>query len=246
MEAVDPPATRKARNMKQLKLVGLALVAMLSLSSLIAAASQAAATLPSTLPNATFAEPIVSDNSSGKTTFGGGLLELESPSSFGDQEGFASKLGLFSVVFTEVKSVNLGVKCTGLNTTTEGEVEIFGTYHIRDYKTSTGTLKIATIFLLSPVHFSCASTLVVVAGCVAGATTPENTLTKTVTVALNKVGSNNEIITVLNEENTATELCQLLAKEGSSATKLSLEAQKSELTCFTQSSSEVSILLMPL
>ena len=125
---------------------------------------------------------------------------------------------------------------------------MLGTYHLRDYKNSAGVLKIANIFLLLPVHFSCATTLVVVSGCVAGAATPENVLTKTLTVSLKATsnGKDNEVVTVLNEENTANELCQLLAKEGSAATKLSVQVQESTLTGFKQNGSEVTILLMPL
>jgi hypothetical protein len=146
-----------------------------------------------------------------------------------------------------VKSVNLGVKCTGLNKTVEGEVEVLGTYHLRDYNIG-GILHIANIFLLLPVHFSCATTLAIVSGCVAGAATPENTLTKTIIVnlAATSNGKDNAIVTVLNEENTANELCQLLAKEGSAATKLSVQVQESKLTGFTQNKKEITILLMPL
>jgi hypothetical protein len=231
--------------MKRIKLLGLALIAMLSLSGLIAAASQAVATLPSALPEATFTKTIKSQNKSGKTTFGSGVLELASPSSSGTQEGFAPKLGLFIVVFKEVESVNLGVKCTGLTRLTAGEVEVLGTYHIRDYNIH-GVLHIANIFLLLPVHFTCLTTLVVVSGCVAGQATPESTLTKTITITLTKVGNDNEIITVLNEEATANELCQLLAKEGTNETKLSIQTQTSELTGFEQNKEAITILLMPL
>jgi hypothetical protein len=202
--------------------------------------------IPNILPEGAATEPIKSVNKSGRTTFGSGVLELESPSSSGTQEGFALKLGSFVVTFKEVVSINLGVKCTGLTRSTAGEVEVLGTYHIRDYKNSTGESKIASIFLLLPVHFTCLTTLVVVSGCVAGAATPESTLTKTIAVTLNKVGTDDEIITVLNEENAANELCQLLAKEGSNATKLSVQKQVSELTGFEQGGKAVEVLLMPL
>jgi hypothetical protein len=234
--------------MKRIKLLGLVLIAMLSLSGLVTAASQAAATLPSSLPNATFAEPITSTNKGGVTVFGTSIFDFESPSSSGTQEGFAQKLGLFIFVLRAVNNGNLGVKCTGLNKITAGEIEFIGTYHIRDYKTEEGTLKIAYILLLLPVHFSCATTLNVFSGCMAGTATPENTLTKTLTVSFNTTsnGKDNEIITVLSEENTANELCQFFLKEGSAATNLAAWLQKSEFTGFKQNGSEVTILLMPL
>jgi hypothetical protein len=231
--------------MKQVKLLGLALIAMLSLSGLVAAASQAAATLPSALPNSTFAEAITGTNSSGETTFAAGALKLSSPSSSGTQEGFSPKLGLFITTFLGFN--NMGIKCTGLNKTTTGEVEMLGTYHLRDYNIF-GVLHIADIFLLLPVHFTCSGTLLVVSGCVAGQATPENTLTKTITVSLKATsnGKDNEIITVLNEVNTVSELCQLLAKQGAASTELSVLVQESMLTGFKQNGVAITILLMPL
>jgi hypothetical protein len=234
--------------MKRIKLLGVALIAMLSLSGLAAAASQAAATLPSALPNATFAEPITGTNSSGATIFGTSLFEIESPSSSGTQEWFSPKLGLFIFILKEVGNTTLGVKCTGLNKITAGEVEFLGTDHIRDYKTGGGALKIAYILLLLPVHFSCGSSLEMFSGCMAGAATPENTLTKTITVNFKGTANDkdNEIVTVLSEENTANELCQFLVKEGTTATKLATWTQDSTLTGFKRAGVEVTILLMPL
>ena len=50
----------------------------------------------------------------------------------------------------------------------------------------------------------------------------------------------------LNEENTANELCQLLAKEGSGATKLSAQTGTTEITEFKQNGAAVEVLVMPL
>jgi len=65
-------------------------------------------------------------------------------------------------------------------------------------------------------------------------------------LTLAKTGSDNNIITVLNEENTANELCQLLAKEGTNATKLSAQTGTTTITGFKQSGAAVEVLVMPL
>jgi len=155
------------------------------------------------------------------------------------------KSGSFTATFEEIKSVLTGTKCTGLSDETGGDVTVKGTFHIRDYKSGT-ELKTASIFLLAPVHFSCGETLVVIAGCVAAALMPENTLTKTLTGTIAKTGADNNIITVLNEENTANELCQLLAKEGANATKLAHLTVSPTINGFKQGGAAVEVLVMRL
>jgi hypothetical protein len=235
--------------MKQVKILGAAFIAILALTSIAASLAQAAATLPSVLPTAGPGEKeiVSATTSSGTSTFGNGLLEITSSTSTGTQTGNAAKLGSFDVLFEKTASV-LGPVCTGLSDTTKGSVLVLGTFHIRDYKEGTN-LRTAAIFLLLPVHFECEGVaLVVVSGCVAGALTPENVLTKTLTAKLAKNGSKNDnvIITVLNETNTAEEACQLLASENGGAFKLSNEVTTQLITGFKQNGAEVTVLVMPL
>jgi hypothetical protein len=220
--------------MKRIKILGLAFMAMLALTGVVSAVSMAA-TLPSILPEGTSETPITATTSSGTSTFGNGILELSSSSSTGTQTGNAQKLGSFTTTFKKVESVLVGTKCTGLSNATEGEITFSGTFHIRDYKNGT-VLATADILLLAPVHFSCASILEVLSGCVAGPLTPEDVKTKTLTLNLEKSGGDNKIITVLNEANTAEEACQLLAKEGSGATKLATLVTKQAITAFKKGS----------
>jgi hypothetical protein len=173
---------------------------------------------PSVLPEATEAENIVATSKAGTSTFGSGLLEVTSSASKGTVTFNSLRIGSFTTKFESVGSM-LGPKCLGLSDTTPNAVTVSGLVYIRDFKAS-GTLSTAAVFLLTPVHFSCESILVVVSGCVAGTVTPENTLTKTVTINLEKTGGDNKVITVLNIMNSEEEACQLLSQEGTGTTKL--------------------------
>jgi hypothetical protein len=236
--------------MKLVKLMGLAFMATLALTG-IATATASAEEKPNILPEATAAEPLTGTIlATAPSTFGSSPLELTSPKAEGTFEGNSPKLGLIFLKFLEVESVLAATKCTGLHNTGEGEVTVLGTYHVRDYKEG-ANLRTALITLLLPVHFTCGTAvpvLVVVSGCVAGALTPENVLTKVLSVLLkkNSSGKDNEIITVLNEANTKEEACQLLSKEGSGATKLSVEAAHLELLGFLQNKKPTEVLVMPL
>jgi hypothetical protein len=236
--------------MKQVKLASLTFMATLALTG-IAAATASAEEKPNILPEATAKAPITGTIlSTGATTFGNGILDIEAAKDEGTFEMNNPKLGLFDLLFLEFESVTAGTKCTGLHDTDEGSVLLLGTFHVRDYKEATN-LRTALIYLLLPVHFTCGvavPVLIVLSGCVAGALTPENVLTKVLSVLL-KEGSNgkdNAIITVLNEANTKEEACQLLAKEGSGATKLAKLVTHEELLGFLQNSKPIEVLVMPL
>jgi hypothetical protein len=234
--------------MKQLKVLGVAFIAILALTSITASLAQAAATLPNLLPEATPASPITAVSKSGKSTFGSSVLTLESKKSTGTLTANSLKLGSFQVAFEETESIALGVLCTGLSSLDKtGVVLVQGTYHIRDYKNG-AALATAAIFLLLPVHFTCAGKLFIVLGCVAGALTPENVSTKFLNITLTKTGNNNNIITVLNEaaEPGKEEACQLLIAEGTVTFKLSAEATTQELSKFEQGGKEITVLVMPL
>jgi len=213
--------------MKQVKLFGMALIAILSLAGLIAAASNAA-TLPSMLPEAgPGAEHILVAFTSAESKLGGSFEGVKSKKDEGTLEINSLKLGLFDILFLETKDA-IGTTCTGLNDTTAGSVLALGTFHIRDYTTSGGALLTAADILLIPVHFSCGGTLVVVSGCVLGAMSPENTKLKGggLSIKFEKASGkeDNALITVLNEGNTASENCELLSENSiNTTTKLVFE-----------------------
>jgi hypothetical protein len=224
-------------------------ITTLALTLITASLAQAAATLPSVLPTAGpgGTEIVSATTSSGTSTFGNGLLEFTSSTSTGTQTGNAAKLGSFDILFEKTASV-LGPVCTGLSDTTKGSILVLGTFHIRDYKEGTN-LRTARILLLLPVHFECEGGILFVwLGCLAGAITPENVLTKTLTNSFVKNGSKNDnvIITILNETNTAEEACQFLASEDGGAFKLANLVTTQLITGFKQNGAEVTVLVMPL
>lgn len=248
---LGPIKQDKEDQMKQIKLLGLALMAILALTGIISATSATAEELPNILPAGTAAEPVLATSSSGVSTFGNGILKLTSQKSKGTLDSTSTKLGTFKVAFEETED-EIARTCTGVGDAA-GVVLVEGTFHIRDFKEK-GTLLTAAIFLLNEVHFTCenavSKVLLLVRGCVAGALTPENTLTNTLTVTLAKNGGLNDnlIITVLNEANTAEEPCQLLSSENEGAFVLSNEKTTQTLTGFKKdpAGTAVEVLVMRL
>jgi hypothetical protein len=232
--------------MKQIKFLGAAIVAVLALACTLSATASAEMA-PNVLPLGTETNPLTGTSSSAVSTFGNGLLKVESKKSEGTFSGTSEKLGTFDALFLESKDT-LGRTCTGLNDTTAGSILALGTFHIRDYKNAANELKTAIIFLLSPeVHFECGTLLVVVKGCVAGALTPESTLSTSLTATLAKNGSLNDniIVKVENEALTGEENCELLSKTDEGAFELSAEVTTQTLTGFKQGGSAVTVLVMP-
>jgi hypothetical protein len=231
--------------MRQRRHLGAVCVAILAFVGIATTLAQAAE--PNILPEGTAAAPLTAESSSGTATFGSSILEVSSAKSKGTLSLNSAKLGSFQAMFEESKNVATGVKCTGLNSLDgTGVILVQGTFHIRDYKEA-GALKTAAVLLLLPVHFSCGPTLVIVLGCVAAAITPESTLATTLTGTLAVSGKDNKIITVLNEANSAEELCQLLfATEGGATFKLGSFLATATAMGFKKGGAAVEVLVMPL
>ena len=81
----------------------------------------------------------------------------------------------------------------------------------------------------------------------AGALTPENVLTKTLTVTLAKNGelNDNQIIKVEKEDLSGEGNCELKSKTDEGAFALSALVTTQVLTGFKQNSKEVEVLVMP-
>jgi hypothetical protein len=229
------------------RLAGATFVVTLALV-MMAAATATAASLPSILPTASGGEPVTFTGSSGKSTFGDGLEKVTSEKSTSTGSGNATKAGTFNIIFKESKDV-LGTACTGLTSgETSGNIEATGTFHVLDYNSGSKKELVADAFSLATVHFSCGSSiLVIIHGSVVGAvTTPVNTLGKTLTVQFSAKSGDNEIIKVLNEENSAEENCELTASQNEGEFKLGdLEATET-LLGFKKGATAVEILVMPL
>jgi len=232
--------------MKRSKLLGLAFMAILAFAS-IGAATAAAETLPNVLPLGTEAAPVTFNSESGESVFGTkGLAEVNSKTSLGTSKstGTEGNAGTFSQTFYTVKQPLLGT-CTGTGAAS-GTVPVSGSYKDVDADLAS-KLIVAVLFLLNTVNFSCGSTAVTVAGCVAGELTPLKTLSKTLTVTLATTGSpeNNVITSYLNAKSESTS-CLLLAKVGAGSTELSAQKTTQTLSGFKQSGAAVEVLVMEL
>jgi hypothetical protein len=227
--------------MKTIKLASAACLAMLTLTSTLATTAQAAATLPSILPEGTS-----STNESGKTNVGSGLLSLTSAKSKGTQTETTKKLGTFDVLFENLGNI-LGEKCTGLGDKEAGSVLVLGTFHVRDWKKGTGKGELIPVIalLLKEVHLSCGTLLIILHGCVAGSLSSIETLTKTLTVTLNVKEKDNEIIKILNDERTAEENCELRTSTNDKEFELAALEQRSTWSKFMKGKEEVTVLVMP-
>jgi hypothetical protein len=232
--------------MRQLKFVATAVTAVFSLAAVTAAMASAAATLPNVLPEATALEPITSTGSSGKSAFGDGLEQVTSEKSKAKELQVLLKLGTFDLLLEGTKD-ELGTACTGLEDTETGSILVLGTFHYFDFNRG-GQLLVAVGLLLLPVHFSCGSAILVIEhGCLAGAiNTPLNTTSSSLTIGLTQKSGNNEIITVLNAENTAAFNCEFLASQNEAEFKLSSQERLLTLLGFKLGTKAISVLVMPL
>jgi hypothetical protein len=236
--------------MKRSKLLGMAFMVILALSS-ITAATASAETLPNVLPLGTVAEPITFTSSSTGAAFGSaGLTEVTSETSSGEStsEGTEGNAGTFHETYKGVKNGLLGT-CTGTGDSS-GIVLVLGKYEDKDADLA-GKLIVAVLFLLSsasPVQFLCGTTPITVAGCVAGELTPLNTTALLLTVSLIRPkGSNDNEITSYLSTTGLPEFCLLSAKIGAGATELSAQNQTVDLTGFKLGTTVLSsVLVMPM
>jgi hypothetical protein len=235
--------------MKQIKLLSLIFMAILSLTGALAATASAEE-LPNILPEGTEKAPLSGTSKSGLSVFGNGVVTIEAEKSTGLFSSAVKKLGTFDVLFEKsFLSEHKTEECKGLQVGEKpGSILVLGTFHIRHYNANPGkTLFTAIIFLIKEVHILCAGPVeVLVNGCVAGLLLPENKLAKVLTADLKVKKGDNEIITVLNETSTGEETCQLLSKTGAGVFKLSAEETKQELEGFKQKGAAVEVLVMPL
>jgi hypothetical protein len=232
--------------MKNIKLLSLAFMAVFALTGLLAT-SASAEQLPNVLPTAGpgIAKEVKASTSSGTSEFGDGLFKITSPKSSGTQTGNSTKLGFYKLTLVEIKDT-LGRHCT-TSGQAAGTVISEGTFHTRDYKKGT-ELSTASVLLLKEYTFACGELLITVKGCLAGQLTPENTLTKTLTLHFEHAATLNDekIITVLNEANTANELCEWKWSTDGKAAELASIQQELAITEFKQNGAAVEALVMKL
>jgi len=158
--------------MRQLKQLGIALIAILSLS--IAATTAAQAVELKFLPE----KAKFSFKSTGKTVLRklGTATTVECLTVEGTGEATSERLGLIDFLFLDCLEPSLKVKCTGLNDTTTGSILVHAEYHLRHLLKEPGPEKDLILVILvlgdgttgsTAAHFSCLGVLQTVTGCVA-------------------------------------------------------------------------------
>jgi len=156
--------------MRQLKLLGIALIAILSLS--IAATTTAQAVTLKFLPEkAKFSFKSKAGTVTKLKALGGQGIECKSVSGTG--EATTEELGLVDFLFLECKDTILGTKCTGLNDTTTGSILVHAEWHLRHLLEHPTDVDFVILILgdgttgSTAAHFSCLGILFTVTGCVA-------------------------------------------------------------------------------
>jgi hypothetical protein len=197
----------KGENMHRIRLMGLALIAVLALGALVATAAMAEK------PEFSPAEKNVFTTSGGAAKFEQkeGIAAVSATKSKGSGEITNAKEGTFSETF-EGATAPLSGKCTGLSDLTAGNITTKGTFKIGYLDTA--KTKVGVGFTIGATHFECEKTitLVTVEGSAVGLITPINTKTKTFKVELKQSKGVNEFVELLNKTNSAFEKLHLTSE----------------------------------
>jgi MFS family permease len=225
--------------MNRIKLPGLALVVMLAFTSVVTALASAAGNV---LPVATKASPLSFITTSGAVKFGSGLTTVTATSSLAEASGESEKEGTSHLALFGATSA-LGT-CTTAGDAA-GVILAIPIWHwTRPYLVNGTWFAAWVLLLLTPIQFSCGSVPVVVSGCLAGALSPESILTTLLTATFAVSGSDNKIISVLNEAETGEVTCQLLASVNGGATVLSSVEVTGTLSGFKKGGVATEVLVM--
>jgi hypothetical protein len=206
-----------------MKRIGLLAAAITVALTLVCISSATAAQFPNVLPLGAKAEPVTSENTSGESVFGTGLLSVKSTKSKGEASETSEKPGTYHFDLEELEL--LGTKCVSLEDTTKpGTILSLGRTDILDAKEA-GKLITVMALLLERTHFTCGETLIVGTGCLAGKLLPETgKLVSETKVDLETVEQDNKIIKVENATLTGEFNCELLASvNGGPATLSSIK-----------------------
>ena len=144
--------------MSRLKVLVLALFAVLALGVLVASSSASAAGLPSVLPTATTNTTDGTNIGVSKyTTSKKTKIECEKATGTTEETKSPEALGPFHITFTKCTGEAGGIKgvaCTGLGDANSGEILVLGEYHLV-YDTGEPELGVAILFLVNSLHFTC-------------------------------------------------------------------------------------------
>lgn len=144
--------------MRQLKVLALALFAVLALTALASSAASAQG-LPEVLPTAATnkTDGISIGKPKYELTNGNNVVCEESSNGTTEETESPKPLGTFHITFKGCVGEQGGIKakCTGLGDLTTGEILALGTYHLV-YDTGGTELGVAILFLVNATHFNCA------------------------------------------------------------------------------------------
>lgn len=211
--------------MRQLKVVAMAVVAVLAFSALAAATASAAKPEFNPATNSG-----TSKGGKAKFTEKGGIAAVECTGSKGTAKVESAKGGKFDELYTGC-TVPFGGKCTGLNDTEAGSILVLGNFDLRYIENGVAS-KVGLLFLIEPVHFECEAIvkLITVKGCAIGKIEPTNTKTKVFTVVLEQSGGVEKYTEAENETNTGKETCILKSEKNGEAEKQSGQANTDEIS----------------
>jgi hypothetical protein len=175
--------------MRQVKILAVSAMAILSLSALIVSTASAIPA-PSVLP----AEAVTFTATGGKgtlATLSGTTVECKKQTSEGSLAA-GVLLGPVHIMFSECSS-SLGSTCTGLGETS-GTILVLGEFHIVALELGT-VLDPALLILVNSVHFSCSIILVETKGEVVCKTNNGNVKTKTYTLKCEQTSAGDPAVT---------------------------------------------------
>jgi hypothetical protein len=223
--------------MKQLRLVGLAVIAVLALGAFFVANASALA-LPEFSPATNKGS---TEGGKAKFTEKGGIAAVECESSKGTTKITSADEGEFEETYKGCKALLSG-KCTGLTNSEKGAITVAGVFHPGWVLLSDGTVSVGIVFLLTnakeesqPVHFECEKTVVLVTvhGCVPAIVEPINKKSKTLTITLKQKEGAQELTEDYNNSGEK-ESCLLHSEKNSEAEKQAGQENTTKATYETE------------
>jgi hypothetical protein len=216
--------------MKQIRLLGLALMAIFAVS--IAATTAAQAVTLEILPaKAKFTFESKAGEATILRTLGGKKVECEKVT--GTAEATSARLGPVEFKFVGCKEPATSVSCTGLEDAESGHITVKAEFHIRHLLNGAAN-GVSLMILVGHVHFTCLIILFLVLGSVcsddilnmSGGEPADNKLLSSFFVSfldsgtLEKPTGDPKVTEVDTDNSLEMAKCELLTKEGTSAEKL--------------------------
>jgi len=202
--------------MRQLKLLGLTLMAILSLS-VVATSAASALTLEGLPAKLKFSFASTAGEKTQLVTLSNKNILCESVS--GSGEFLSARLGDVEFKFIKCKDDVIGTTCTGLSDTS-GNITVKGEFHLR-HLLSPSEAFVTLAILVSGVHFSCLGILFTVNGCVAsddvltekGGVNAVNVLRSSYFANFLQSGGDAVVKSIDTDNSLGMEACTLLTKQ---------------------------------